>query len=61
MTPEEEIRQAEVRYQRAFARSEEAREERNDLVRKMLAAGWTHAKVAEATGMSRGRVSQIKR
>jgi CRP-like cAMP-binding protein len=58
MTPEA-IRKAEARYQRAFRRSEEAREERNRLVREALAQGWTHARIAEATGLSRGRISQI--
>jgi DNA-binding NarL/FixJ family response regulator len=55
-----ELRKAEARYQRASRRSEEAREERNRLVREALASGWTHARIAEATGLSRGRVSQIR-
>jgi DNA-binding NarL/FixJ family response regulator len=55
-----ELRQAEARYQRAFRRSEEARAERNALVLRALAAGWTHAQIAEATGLSRGRIGQIK-
>jgi transcriptional regulator with XRE-family HTH domain len=59
LTPDE-LRKAEARYQRAFARSEEARIERNRLILTALAAGWTHARIAEATGMSRGRVSQIR-
>lgn len=54
-----ELRKAEARYQRAFARSEATREERNDLVRAALAAGWTHARIAEATGLTRGRINQI--
>ena len=58
MSPEE-LRKAEARYQRAFARSEEAREHRNALVRAALAEGWTHARIAEATGLSRGRVNQL--
>jgi transcriptional regulator with XRE-family HTH domain len=56
----DELRKAEARYQRASRRSEEARIERNRLIRDALAAGWTHARIAEATGMSRGRVSQIR-
>ena len=39
----EELRKGEARYQRAFARSEAAREERNQLVRAAIEAGWTHA------------------
>jgi phage portal protein BeeE len=54
-----ELRKAEARYQRAFARSEALRLERNALVLEALKAGWTHAAIAEATGMSRGRVGQI--
>lgn len=58
MTPEE-LRKAEARYQRAFARSEAARGERNSAVRKALEEGWTHAQVAQATGLTRSRVGQI--
>ena len=54
-----ELRKAEARYQRAFRRAEEAREERNRLVLDALEAGWTHARIAEATGLTRGRVGQI--
>lgn len=55
----DELRKAEARYQRAFRRSEELREERNRLVREALAAGWTHAQIAEATGLTRGRIGQL--
>lgn len=55
----DELRKAEARYQRAFARSEAAREARNALVREALTAGWTHAQVAQATGLTRGRVGQM--
>jgi hypothetical protein len=59
MTPDE-LRKAEARYQRAFRRSEEAREARNAAVRVALKAGWTHAKIAETMGHPRGWVSQIR-
>lgn len=55
----DELRKAEARYQRAFARSEAAREARNSLVRAALDAGWTHARISEATGLTRGRIGQI--
>jgi DNA-binding NarL/FixJ family response regulator len=55
----EDLRKAEARYQRAFRRSEEARETRNEAVRQALAAGLTHAQIAEATGLSRGRIGQM--
>jgi DNA-directed RNA polymerase specialized sigma24 family protein len=54
-----ELRKAEARYQRAFRRSEALREERNALVLAALRAGWTHAQISEATGLSRGRIGQI--
>jgi len=58
VTPDE-LRQAEARYQRAFRRSEELRAERNAAVRAALADSWTHARIAEATGLTRSRVGQI--
>jgi anti-sigma28 factor (negative regulator of flagellin synthesis) len=58
MTPAE-LRKAEARYQRASARSEEARADRNAAIRQAIADGWTHAKIAEATGLTRGRVGQL--
>jgi DNA-directed RNA polymerase specialized sigma24 family protein len=54
-----ELRKAEARYQRAFARSEALRQERNALVLEALKAGWTQRAIAEAMGMSHGRVGQI--
>ena len=58
MTPAE-LRKAEARYQRAYSRSEQARENRNAAVRQALAEGWSHARIAEATGLTRGRIGQI--
>lgn len=57
---ETELRKAEARYQRAYRRSEEAREARNAAVCEALSEGWTHQKIADATGLTRGRVNQIK-
>ena len=54
-----ELRKAEARYQRAFARSEDARLDRNRAVAKYRAAGWTYAKIAEETGLTRARIAQI--
>jgi hypothetical protein len=54
-----ELRTAEARYKRASLRYEEAREARNAAIRAALAEGWTHAQIAEETGLSRGRVGQI--
>jgi len=58
MTPDD-LHKAEARYQRAFRRSEALREKRNALVRQALAEGWTHARIAEATGLTRGRIGQL--
>ena len=58
VTPEE-LRRIEARYQRAFRRSETEREARNAAVREALAEGWTHARISEATGLTRSRVGQI--
>jgi ribosomal protein S27AE len=54
-----ELREVEERYQQAYRRSEELREERNAAVRAAIEAGWTHAQIAEATGLTRTRVGQI--
>lgn len=59
MLTEADLRRAEARYMRATARAEEARAERNRLVLQALAAGWSHSRIAELTGLSRGRISQL--
>lgn len=53
------LKEAEARYQRAYARAEQARVERNAQVQEAIKAGWTHAQIAEATGLTRSRVGQI--
>lgn len=55
----EELRRAELRYQRAFALAEKAREERNRLIEQAAKQGMTHAQIAEATGLTRSRVGQL--
>jgi len=55
----DELRQAEVSYRQAYTRSEELRAKRNAAVKTALANGWTHAQIAEATGLTRSRVGQI--
>ena len=55
----EELQKAEAAYRAASRRAEKAREQRNRLVCEALAQGWTHAKIADATGLTRGRVGQI--
>lgn len=54
-----ELRNAEARYQRAFARLEAERVARNEAIRQAISNGWTHAQIADATGLTRARVGQI--
>jgi DNA-binding NarL/FixJ family response regulator len=56
-----ELRKTEAAYRAASRRSEALRTERNRLIAQALAEGWTHQQIADATGLSRGRVSQIPR
>lgn len=55
----DELRKAEARYQRALLRSEQARTSRDQLIRDAVAGGMTHAAIADATGLTRGRINQI--
>jgi hypothetical protein len=55
----EQLRDAEAAYRAAFVRAEELRVARNEAIREALAAGWTHARIAEATGLTRSRVGQF--
>lgn len=54
-----ELKKAEAAYRAAFSRAEAKREARNAAVRAALAEGWTHARISEATGLTRGRINQI--
>jgi hypothetical protein len=55
----EELRRREAAYAEAATQAHLRRAERNAAIREALAAGWTHARIAEATGLTRGRVGQI--
>lgn len=55
----EEIAQIEAAYQTASAQWTKARERRRQAVRDALASGMTHAQIADALGVSRGRVGQL--
>lgn len=55
----EQLRDAEAAFQAAFRRSEQLREARNETVRQAVHDGWTHAQIAEATGLTRARVGQL--
>jgi DNA-binding NarL/FixJ family response regulator len=58
MSPED-LAKAEREYRSAEAKAEAKRTARNALVREAIGAGWTHAQIAEATGLTRSRVGQI--
>jgi hypothetical protein len=55
----DELRSAEARYQRASLLAEQARTERNATIHAALQAGWSHAAIAAATGLTRGRIGQM--
>lgn len=59
MTTAQQLQKAEAAHEVASRRYEQARERRNAAVREALAEGWTHARIAEATGLTRGRIGQI--
>jgi hypothetical protein len=46
-------------YNRAHLKAERLRLERDELIVEALKAGVTHAKIAEATGLTRGRIGQF--
>lgn len=54
-----ELRNAQRAHERAASRYHHTREVRNRLVRAALEDGWTHAQIAQATGLTRSRVGQI--
>lgn len=58
MSELEALRRAERAYQRALARAEELRLERDDALRAALAKH-SQTQVAEAMGVTRGRVGQL--
>jgi len=57
---EKNLRRVERAYRTAAAKAEAKRQERNAAIRDALAAGLSHAQIAKATGMSRGRVGQLR-
>jgi hypothetical protein len=53
------LRDAEAAYKAASKRYEDARSERNDLVRRAADEGWSYEEISRAIGLSRSRVGQI--
>jgi transcriptional regulator with GAF, ATPase, and Fis domain len=56
---EQDLRAAEAAVQSASVRADELRGERDRLVRAATQDGWSHARIARALGLTRGRVGQI--
>jgi DNA-directed RNA polymerase specialized sigma24 family protein len=54
-----ELRDAEAAYKAASENHEQARAERNELVRRAAYSGWTYEEIAEELGLSTSRVGQI--
>jgi len=54
-----DLETAESRFRFEMEMVQAARLERNRLVSAAVADGWTHARVASATALSRARVGQI--
>lgn len=54
-----ELRNAQRSLERAQKRAEDARLARDEAVRQALSEGWTHARISEATGLTRGRIGQL--
>jgi IS5 family transposase len=55
-----DLAKAEAAWRDAFERAERLRATRNEIVRSALREGkMTHRQIADATGLSRGRISQL--
>ena len=57
--PFADLLQAQERYARAGERFESARGARNEAIRAATAAGYTRRSIAQATGLTAGRIQQI--
>jgi DNA-binding NarL/FixJ family response regulator len=57
----DQLRKAEAAFKKSYAAAERDREGRNEAVLEALRTGWTHQQISDATGLSRGRISQIAR
>lgn len=54
-----DLQQAERAYETAVERAALRRANRDALIRRAIAEGWTHAQISDATGLTRGRIGQI--
>lgn len=58
-----QLRQSDAAYKKYARHSEQLqgklRDQRNELIRQALAEGWTQQRVADALGVTRGRINQL--
>ena len=59
MTLNGQLLEASAGYRHHYMQAEGFRARRDRAIRKALEAGWTHAAIAQATGLSRGRIGQF--
>ena len=54
-----QLARAQARSAAATQRADALRDERDDLICRAVTEGWTHGRIAEATGLTRGRIVQL--
>lgn len=55
----DELAEAQRASEEARVRARFAEQNRNAMIRQALEEGWTHAQIARATGLTRGRIGQL--
>jgi DNA-binding NarL/FixJ family response regulator len=60
MSTRADLRKAEAAYRQASEKAERLRAIRNQVVASALAEGMTHRQIADATGLSRARIGQLR-
>lgn len=54
-----ELQSAQRAVERTASRYKAITDKRDQAIRQAIADGWTHARIAQATGLARSRVGQI--
>ena len=54
-----QLAKAQARYEAARQRAEDIRENRDELIRRAAADGWSQERIAQAMGLVRTRITQI--
>lgn len=55
----DQLRKAEAEFRKDYQAAERSRERRNELVREAFHGGLSLQEISDATGLTRGRISQI--